>query len=251
MPLDINGTTTAVELPAQTTACPFLVIVPAIGVNNTGDGVVFRGSWNLLHSPTGRAVVGSRDPHGLEVLASALTDCGDWDFSDPAHFASPQNTAMVDKARKVIRDWQIDQGYTGPPTLLGDDEERKVARDREPATTLMYEELETWPKHFQSIYERKLIATNKDAWVEAISGSVARFGNVYLLAVLQRLSPEVADIATRQYLALCDAGDGMCEQITQWAQEIADGNPLTLLGIPDVDPLADWVSGPLARSGQS
>ena len=62
----------------------------------------------------------------------------------------------------------------------------------------------------------------------------------YLLAVLARVAPEVADIAARRIVAEWDAGDTMGEWVHQWSQELEAGGQLTLHGIPDADPLAKF-----------
>lgn len=245
IPLKIGSTTTTVQVPAQPTDCPYLVIAPAIGSTADGKSPRFRGTLALTHTRTGAVLAESTYVRGLEKLAAALTTFH-WDFDTRDHFAQPNNTDMANAVRQIIRDWQIDQGYSGPVSLYGDDDDKRAAREREPATTLLREQLHWWTDQYKSIHERELIRKNQEAWYEAISCSVNGWGMTYLLAVLQRVAPDVADIAARRLVAEFDAGDTMGEWVFQWSQEMDSGKPLTLHGIPDVDPLAQF--GPARES---
>jgi hypothetical protein len=232
-----DGEHRTVWVPAQTTPCPHLVITPAVGWS---DGRLrFRGALALTHTLTGAPLVQSMSAAGLEKLADALKGF-DWVFSARDHFAKPENAALAGAVRAVIRDWQTDEGFSGPVVLWGDDKDKRAAREREPATTLLREQLDWWSQQYKSGHDRDLMNQNRDAWYEAISSSVNGWGMTYLLAVLQRIAPDVADIAARRLVAEFDAGDGLGEWIFQWSQELADGKPLTLSGIPDADPLAQF-----------
>jgi hypothetical protein len=233
----VDGAQQTVSVPAQTTACPQLVITPAVGC---ADGRLrWRGALTLTHTFTGATLVHSSSAPGLEKLADALAGF-DWDFHTRDHFAKPENTAVAGAVRTVIRDWETREGFTGPVSLWGDDKDKRAAREREPAMTFLREQLDWWPAHYKAVHDRGLFDKNRDAWMEAISSSVNGWGMTYLLAVLQRVAPVVADIAARRLVAEFDSGDGLGEWIFQWSQELADGKPLTLYGIPDPDPLVQF-----------
>lgn len=232
-----DGEQRTVWVPAQTTRCPRLVITPAVAWS---DGHVrFRGALALTHTLTGAPLVHSSSAAGLEKLADALTGF-EWDFSARDHFAKPENAALAGAVRTIIRDWETDEGFTGPVAVWGDDKDKRDAREREPAGTFLREQLDWWPKQYKSVHDRDLMSKNRDAWHEAIFSSVNGWGMTYLLAVLQRIAPDVADIAARRLMLEFDAGDGLGEWIFQWRQELAEGKPLTLHGIPDADPLAQF-----------
>lgn len=235
--------TVTVQVPAQVTECPHLVITPAIGYNLNGTRPILRGRLDLTHAPTGTPLLinGHDDARGLEELAAALKDI-DWEFTERDHFHRPENADMAAAAREIIRRWQIAEGDYGPVALWGDDEEKRAAREREPAMTLLREQLDGWAAQSQSIHDRDLTNTNKEAWLQALSSSVNGWGMTYLLAVLQRIAPDVADIAARRLVAEFEAGDSMGEWIFQWSQELGSGRPLSLHGIPDPDPLAEFAA---------
>lgn len=233
-----------VELTAEPTVCPYLVITPGIASDEDGR-VYFRGRVTLTHTGTGRALAFERHSHRLHELAKKLIDelpGFDWNFTDTNHLYT--ETAKRDAAYEVIRDWEMAGGYTGPAGLMGDDEEKKAARDREPATTLLAEQLDEWVHHNQA-YAKDLDWDNPDhmriRMAEAASSNHL-YCLVYLLAVLRSIDPKVADVAARDLVAMVDAVDPLYERIEQWREEFAKGEPLTLPGIPTHDPLADFTN---------
>lgn len=235
--VSVDGAQQTVSVPAQTTACPQLVITPALGC---ADGRLrLRAGLTLTHTLSGAPLVHSSSASGLEKLAEALAGF-DWVFDTRDHFTKPENKALADAVRTVIRDWETNEGFTGPVSLWGDDADKRAAREREPATTFFREQLDWWPAHYKAVHDRGMIDKNRDAWHEAISSSVNGWGMTYLLAVLQRVAPDVADIAARRLVAEFEAGDGLGEWIFQWSREMAEGQPLTLPGIPEPDPLAQF-----------
>jgi len=232
VPLTDGG---SVTMTAQPTVCPDLVITP--GIDRNGDTPRFTGTLVLRHTHTGARVAASNYVTGLEKLATALAPF-DWAFSDLEHFRSDTDRATA--VSEVIRTWDIDQGYSGTVSLWGDDEEKKAARTARPADTLLREELDRWSAQSASIRDRNLAAENRAAWYEAISCSGTGFGLIYLLAVLMRVDPAVADIAARRLYLEWDAGDCLGEWVHQWAQELDSGNELTLDGIPHANPLEEF-----------
>lgn len=236
IPLRVDGRQHTVQVFAQPTQCPQLVITPAVESSPDRRRLRFRGALALTHTRTGALLAENADAERLEMLAVALKDF-DWSFDELNHFTAAENAEVTNAVREVIRSWQMDEAYSGSVTLWGEDADKRAAREREPATTLLREQLDWWPAHFKSILGPDSIKANADAWREAISCSVQGWGMAYLLAVLQRVDPTVADVAARQLVAEFDAGDGLGEWVFQWSQELAASKPLTLPGIPDADPL--------------
>lgn len=230
----------ALRIVAMPTECPQLVITPSVE-HRVEDPSTPRlaGGLTLTHLGTGAAVAHSGGAGQLEKLAAQLKDFN-WDFTDRQYFTRPENAETLQAVSTVVREWQMGDAYGCPVSLWGDDEEKKAERDRDPAGTLLREQLDWWPKHYKAIHDRDLINTNKDAWHAEISCSVNGFGMAYLLAVLMRIDPKVADIAGRRLTAEFDAGDQLGEWVYQWTEELAAGKPLTLYGIPDAVPLAGF-----------
>lgn len=234
---NIDGLLRMVAMPTE---CPHLVITPTVEyLVEDPETPRFSGGLTLTHLGTGSCVVRSDYASQLEKLAVQLKGF-DWDFTDRKYFARPENAEYLKAISAVVREWQIGDADVGPVSLWGDDEEKKAERDRDPAGTLLREQLDWWPKHYKSIHDRDLMNTNQDAWRAEINCSVEGFGMMYLLAVLMRIDPKVAAVAGRRLTAEFDAGDGLGEWVYQWTEELAAGKPLTLYGIPDAAPLAGF-----------
>ena len=237
-----DGDQCTVTVPAQPTECPFLVVTPVVGLADEDNTLRYSGILSLTHTRTGALLVRSNYVRGFARLVEALKDL-DWDFDARDHFTKPENADMASAVLKAIREWEIDEGYTGPAFFCTDDEAKREAREREPATTFLREQFDWWPKHYKSIHDRDLLRTNNDAWAAEISSSVHAWGMTYLLAALQRVDPQAADMAARRLVAEFDAGDELGEWMHQWAQEMDAGKPLTLQGIPSSDPIAGFGAG--------
>ncbi|QFG10069.1 hypothetical protein SEA_IDENTITYCRISIS_50 [Mycobacterium phage IdentityCrisis] len=245
-----NKGNVAVEVVAEPTVCPHLVITPSVGIEK-GGRPYFTGGVRLTHTGTGRAVSHADHSHQLHRLAQKLVDelpGFDWNFTDVNHlYASPKRR----EAAGVIRDWQMSDAFDGPAELLGDDEEKKAARQRDPAGTLLAEQLDWWIEHSKH-YMDGLDWDNPDhqrARVAEIATSCEGYAAIYLLAVLRAINPRVADIAARDLISALDAGDVLGEWVWQWRKEFAEGKPLTLHGIPAADPLADFAKADVEHQG--
>lgn len=231
------------DVTASPTDVPHLVVTPMLGRGKHGR-VVLTGKLALTHTFTGRHVAVSHSFERLNALAQLLAEF-DWDFTDASRTRDMQGAAQV------IRQWQLSDAYDGPATLWGDDAEMKAAREREPATTLLAEQLQWWVKHSTATRESDLYETNNEAWHAQLSASVQGYGLIYLLAVIREIDPTVADIATRDLVAAFDAGDSLGERVWQWRNELAEGQPLTLRGIPAYDPLSWSTENQTTRSSES
>ncbi len=219
-----------VDVTASPTDVAHLVVTPMLGRGKRGR-VVLTGKLALTHTFTGQYVAVSHSFERLNALALQLAEF-DWDFTDPIRSRDMQGAAQV------IRQWQLSDAYDGPATLWGDDAEMRAAREREPATTLLAEQLQWWIQHSTATRESDLYDTNNEAWHAQLSAGVQGYGLIYLLAVVREIDPTVADIAARDLVAAFDAGDSLGEWVWQWRNELAEGQPLTLRGIPAHDPLS-------------
>lgn len=219
-----------VEVTAAPTDVSHLVVTPMLGRGKHGR-VVLTGKLALTHTFTGQSVAVSHSFERLNALAQQLGEF-DWDFADP------NRTRDMQGAAQIIRQWQLADAYDGPAPLWGDDAEMKAARKRQPATTLLAEQLQWWIQHSTATRESDLYDTNNEAWHAQLSASVQGYGLIYLLAVVREIDPTVADVAARDLVAAFDAGDSFDERVWQWRNELAEGQPLTLRGIPAHDPLS-------------
>ncbi|WP_099024353.1 hypothetical protein [Mycolicibacterium palauense] len=226
-----------IAVSALPTDCTYLVVTPTVAVAKQSGQLEFGPGVSLTHTITGRAVTTSTSTAALRALAAQLVEF-DWSFTDANHFTLAENAEMRDVVARRIRDWQSADAYTGAAHYPDDDEATIAAREHEPATTLLREHLDWWIKHSEARYRNlSSIDDNPEAWHANIGMSCEGFGLIYLLAVLQRVAPDAADIAARHLVIQYDAGDSLGEWIYEWNSEITEGRPLTLHGIPEADPL--------------
>lgn len=242
-PRQRGGKYRSVDLPAEPTVCPYLVVTPSVAVDDNDGRIYFTGGVRLSHTGTGYVVAHAEYSYRLHQLAKKLTDelpeFG-WDFTDANHlYAHPDKR---EAAAEVIREWEMADAYDRPAELWGDDDEKKAARQRDPAGTLLGEQLDWWIEHSKR-YMDGLDWDNPDharIRVAEISTSCEGYAAIYLLAVLRTVNPRVADIAARDLIGNLDAGDTLGEWVWQWREEFGKGEQLTLRGIPTHDPLAGF-----------
>ncbi len=226
-----------VQTMGQRTACPHLFITTEIKQTIPGDWEIFGGRSALTHAPTGRRVVYREcDDQSLLELAERLA-LFDWSFTDPAAAAAAD---WYPEAVAVIRDWQMSYAVTPTTHFYGEPDEAKADRERDPAGSWLREHVAWWQKHWQFYTgkEANLWPDNKEAFNAHSSLSVEAYIGIYLLAVLRRTDPQVADIAARELVAELATDDSLGERIHQWRNELAAGQPLSLPGIPDTNQLA-------------
>lgn len=220
-----------VRVYAQPTECPYLVISPGVGVAEDGSPVL-RPHLALIHTLTGLAVVGGygESSDRLWDLASKLRGF-DWNRADLAEHITA-NPDWSKPIAEIIRGWRLADAYQGPVHYSGEPDDLKAARAADPAGTLLRESLDEWVGWSKHLHESKFFDTNRDAWYAGLVAEVQGYGMAYLLAVLRAIDPKVADGAARDLVIAFDAGDSMGEWIYQWREELAEGKPLTLRGIP-------------------
>lgn len=233
------------EVLAQITDCEYLVITPTFGRNKAGAREL-SGGLSLTHTLTGRAIAHQEYPNKLTDLAKLLAKF-DWNFTDPDYFKKPESAEMRDGIRDAYREWRLDDAYQGPVHYASDSDEVKAAREKDPAGTLLGEHLEWWMKHSKAMWSKDepnfpTLETNPQAWHAQVEVSVQSYGLIYLLAVLRAIDPRTADTAARDLVKQFDHGDTLGEWIWQWHDELVAGKPLTLHGIPDGDPLAEFAT---------
>jgi len=235
-----------VDVTAQTTGCDRLVITPCVRANNDGIPELL-GSLQLVHTLTGLSVAQDDYPGRLSDLALRLREF-DWEFTTKEHVEQPQNAAAAKAIRETIRTWQLSDAWAGAH-FIDDTDEKKAARDRDPVGTFLLEHLDWWMKHSKKLWGdegRELREKNMQAWSAEVNLSCEGYGVIYLLAVLQRIDPEVAAAATNSLVVNLDDGAMLGELIWQWHAELTAGKPLYLHGIPDNSPLAACSSGTTA-----
>lgn len=251
-----NTLTTTASIPLRTsdqmltvtalpTAVPTLVICPGVALNEDGTVADFTETSTLTHTLTGRSIIHGRS-EPLRQLAADLA-AYDWTFDDVDHFTRPENAATCDAMRATIRDWQMCVDYTDAPVrLIGDDDEMAAARTNDPAHTLLREHIDWWLTHNR---HREPFPADEDddrikLWSAHISTSVEGYGAIYLLAVLRSVAPDVADVAARELFRAWDSGE-LGEWVHQWGQELTAGQPLSLYGIPEIEPFVPAHDGGL------
>lgn len=225
----------AVQVSAVRTAVPQLVVTPILRVDDDGGVTFGEGYLHLTHAPTGRSLTnGSCKP--LQELATKLVPF-DWSFTDIGHFTQPEHESERDRILAIIREWEMETSG-GPTALHGDTDEVIEARRIAPATTLLREHIDGWLKH--DIARRDIkYDTDRDAYFASVMHAVDGYGVIYLLAVLRKIDPAVADAAAWDLIGAWDCGE-FGEWVYQWGEELAAGTPLTLHGIPSSNPLADF-----------
>lgn len=241
--IPVRGTMFTVS--ALPTTAEGLVICPNIALSSDGTTTDFAGYSVLVHAATGRALTKGDSPE-LRRIAEKLA-VFDWTFTDSDHFSSAANADMRDQVVAIIRAAQLrsDDAETLEIRLMGDSDEMAKARATDPARTLLREHIADWLKLDKA---RPRYPDDNDeagirAWANSIAVSVEEYSVIYLLAVLRKAAPDVADIAARDLFRAWDSGDSFGEWVYQWGDELAKGEPLTLYGIPDAEPLVDENAG--------
>lgn len=244
--IPVRDTGTVMTVTALPTGVDGLVICPAVGLDAAGETAYFSGRCTLTHAPTGRSIMHG-DDHHLRTVAKDLGGF-DWTFTEVDHFTDAAYADTLAQIREVIQKAQMgNSAYSRPIRLMGDSDEMAIARASKPAHTLLREHLDWWIKHNEN-GPRWPKDDNPDgirAYHDHVSVSVEGYSVVYLLAALNKFSPVVADVAARNLMLAWDSGE-LGEWMYQWGQELTAGQPLTLHGIPDADPLVADQDGGLA-----
>lgn len=228
----------------EPTAVPELFITPS----RARDGR-YTGSFALTHIHTGRAVR-TGEPYLLRDIAERCVGL-DWTFGRVEDF--PKATAQG--AAAAIRDAAATR-----PTAQEQPVVESWAAGRSPsrsALALAVQMLET----FQWSWDRTV---GKDAtvspslpdpeqsgkvvrnpeWDHHIATEVNTYGLALLLLTLHRDNPALADSVAAGLADAWDAGDSLGEWVYEWRQQLADGRPVTLPGVPDVGDDGDLVQAP-------
>lgn len=209
-------------------------VTPSLAIGE--DGTVGLADYGraLTHIPSGRAVTHDTlfDFAGLVTELEALPI--DWAaFTQPtteqaeAIKAAYWRNATAHTPAWPWPEWAGDENEPAL-SLLGTllDDGAKDARRGELVAKLTARATELDPAFGEEL-------GNHLRWMLAGIHS-SNYGEVWLLAVLHRIDPAAADRAATDLAAALDSGDALGEWICQWRQELADGNPLTLHGFPDL-----------------
>lgn len=232
-----------VEVDAQPTTCPYLVITPGISMRDGRPR--FADGLYLTHTLTGLRIGTVASTSRLEVLAERYAGV-DWNFTDTEHFKQPENAEKLKAVQEIYRDWEMDAAPEGPVHFSGESDEVKAARESDPAGAFLRDHIRFWMEHSKALWAKgsdKGIPSwdeNPKARYAELNVSCQAYGLIYLLAVLRAIDPKVADTAARDLVINLEAGDSLGEWVWQWNDELAAGKPLTLHGIPTFGPLAEF-----------
>ncbi len=219
------------------TSCPQLAVTPRVQLAEDGQPVMC-GGFVLTHLPSGRMVATDSSSGRLLDLAGRL-ERFDWDF--PAFSAAGFDYADV---RAILRQWALDEAP--PPAFLSrDDAATREARAVASARTLLDEQITRWLRHFEESMELSMrlvadelhhppghtISGDRRLYLERMLNADNGYGLVFLLAVLFRLDPAVADVAANQLVAAWEEGE-MGERVYRWASELQETARIDLAGIP-------------------
>lgn len=241
-------TVTDVQVLAQSTAHPLLVIHPLIGPDRR-----FRDGFQLTHLPTGIAVT-QGDPDLLDRIASRAGGLP-WDqlqWADDTHRELTGRTPeLLEGAAAAIRAAQLTpnspQDFTAPADQVWDGTRQTLPTVGavQDATTLLRLALSDFQHAWDQMHGPNHVPlevdgpdgkpTTNSTWLFWCERMASNYGVVFLLAVLRRLDPTVADSAARSLDQAWAAGDSLGEWAYQWHQEELTGEHLTLPGIPAAD----------------
>ncbi|MFE3060663.1 hypothetical protein [Nocardia sp. NPDC059239] len=216
-------------------------LVPQVTIDSEGRASLSEYGRSLTHIRTGRAVAYDTW-YDLRRYARELeaTDI-DWGTIESGTLTADQTTKIVEARRRAM---DPDDTSEWPwPKWAGD--------ETQPALSLLATMLDSvveQQKRFDAIRDVEASVATLDAdlgrkigseLLVAWSGlSTGEFGVAYLLAVLRRIDPAGADLATRQLVSMWEDGGSVGEFAFQWRQELAEGRPLALHGFPH-QPFAD------------
>lgn len=237
------------EVSGQPTVCPYLAITPCVQILPSGEAVFEGSRLCLIHTPSGRRLAVADTSEALLDLSRRLS-WFDGTALDPGRLADPANEGIVESLRELLRQWRIDEASADhlPTGYSTDDFHTHQARRKAPATTFLREQLDSWLRR-----SRESSQGDTDAPSDPESG-VDGYGLIYLLAVLQRVDPGVADVAATQLVRAVSAAHSVSvgercvrellwRKVVRWSDELAKGQPLTLPAIPDTQCLDAFVTG--------
>lgn len=223
----------------EPTTSPHLMIIPLL------DHGRFTGGYALTHAPTGLALSSGR-PDELREMASNLTDL-DWADVTAENFP---NSEIAVVAARVIRECR----FTAPDAVelpahdaWGPDGKGKgLARAALPMARACLEDLQlsldktggenAVPLDLPDPDSQRGVRPNPE-WTFWVVRMVHNFGLAYLLLVLRRVDPQVADSASA-FLADCwEAGDSTGEWAWEWHQSLLKNAEPELPGVPTLGEL--------------
>ncbi len=223
----------------EPTASPQLVIVPSL------DHGRLTGGFALLHAPTGLALSGGR-PGELREMAARLAHL-DWAGVTAENF---RTSDIATEAVKVIRECR----FTDPDAIelpahdgWGTDGKGKgMPRAAQPMARHLLQDIQLALEKTHGENAVALDIPDPDSprgkrmnpeWMLWTYRMVHDFGLAYLLMVLRRIDPQVADSASAFLADAWDAGDSVGEWSWEWHQALIKGETPDLPGVPQLGEL--------------
>lgn len=227
-------TTVRVRVLGEATANPHLIIAPCANA----DGAL-TGRFSLIHAPTGLAVR-TGDVSNLRALADKISHLG-WGTVERDTIAN--NPDMRQTVADAIRSVEMAVEPTGTELPAHDTWGPNGGGKGLPrqAVPLLRYLLDAAQRTFDRETRVPLNIPNPDKpgetksnpeWFSMIEHRVDLYGLAYLLAALHRVDPEVSESAAASLADAWEYGDSIGEWVWQWREELDEGKPLTLYGIP-------------------
>ncbi|MFI5782637.1 hypothetical protein [Nocardia sp. NPDC051570] len=223
-------------------------VAPSLTIRTGGSVGLTDCGRNLVHLPTGYVVTHASwaDMRRFAIELEALPI--DWAQVTPTSITAEQVALVCDAFKRATTPgdpeswpWPEWAGDESQPTLsvLASHLDHALDFEQRRATiTALEERAAALDPAFSKEFHGPL-------WHLLVAAHVDGYGVAYLLAVLHRIAPDAADRAARDLVGAWEAGDSLGEWEYEWRRELAEGQPLTLHGFPDL-PAANDVRGDAA-----
>lgn len=218
-----------VTVTGETTSSPFFALTPTL--RRDDRGTYFGWGMSVTHIPSGLTLpTGAADKRRT---VHAVKDLIDWSSTTP--LAEPSDRKLVTNAvRALIEAADADIPW---PKWAGD--------KSTPALSLLVEQLDDGIENYGKRQNSRDELVGEVAAFDAplakqvggaldagrIGIQVQTYGTAWLLAVLMRLDPDIADQAARALVSSWEDGGTPDEHIYEWRNDIANNRQLTLYGI--------------------
>lgn len=239
-----DGPQVRVMVLGEQTDVEHLVIAPHI----TGDGTFAYSGFCLTHAPTGRGVTTSHSPDELRETARRLAHI-DWSFTDPTAFKPHAPEA----ARIIMETRATDPTAVELPAhdAWGKDGKGKglqrsaIGQARDVLADFQLAAKKTFGKDAVplvipgSVTEDDPHGESNPEWHLWMQRTVHDFGLAYLLLVLHRLNPAVADSAAAWLADTWKCGESLGAWAWEWHEALVKDEPFNTLDLPGVPAFGD------------
>jgi hypothetical protein len=106
-----------VEVSAQPSGCPDLVITPSVQITASGEAAFDGGGLILVQASTGRRVAAAQKPQALHDLARRLA-WFDRKVIDPDYLADPANEGVLASVAELFRQWRAEAAQADIPARV-------------------------------------------------------------------------------------------------------------------------------------